>query len=147
MATLFISANAFFSVFLYERLRYNMDLTILISFITAALSFLLTYFMHQPVLNIICMVMGVFASNCAASMLWGRYCPGLRDTGMVSGATGFLDFLNYFAAAISSVLFANAVDTIGWDWLILIWFGLMVIGVAVAMPFGKPKGDIADPVV
>ena len=53
---------------------------------------------------------------------------------MVSGATGFLDCCSYLAAAASSSLFANAVGTIGWSWLILIWFGLMAVGVFISLP-------------
>ena len=90
--------------------------------------------MKQPVLNIIFMIIAIMSSNCAASMLWSRYCPSLRDTGMVSSATGFLDFVSYMAAATSSTLFANAVSQIGWGNLILIWFGLMVAGVLVSLP-------------
>lgn len=137
VATLAISAAAFVSVFVYERLGQNMDLTMLLSFIVAAASFLLVFFLHQPVLNIIFMVLGVFASNCSASMLWSCYCPKLRDTGMVSGATGFLDFVNYIVAAIASKLFAGAATAIGWGPLILIWFGLMAAGIVVSLPFGK----------
>ena len=73
----------------------------------------------------------------ASTMHWSRYCPGLRDTGMVSSATGFLDFMSYMAASISSTLFANAVSDIGWGNLILVWFGLMLIGVLVAIPHRK----------
>jgi sugar phosphate permease len=59
---------------------------------------------------------------------------------MVSGATGFLDFVSYMAAAASSKLFANAVSSIGWGNLILIWFGLMILGVVVALPYRKFLG-------
>ena len=143
IATLAISGAAFVSVFVYERLGHNMDATLLLSFAVAAVSFLLVFFLHQPVLNIIFMVLGVFASNCAASMLWSCYCPKLRDTGMVSGATGYLDFVNYIAAAIASKLFAGAVTDIGWGPLILIWFGLMVAGVVVSLPY-KKKGSVTE---
>ena len=88
--------------------------------------------------------------NAAATMLWSRYCPSLRDTGMVSTATGFLDFVSYSAAAAANLIFANAVTDIGWGNLILVWMGLMVIGVIVALPYkwfkkiknpcGKPQG-------
>ena len=77
------------------------------------------------------------SSNGAASMLWSRYCPSLRDTGMVSGATGYLDFMSYMAASVSSTLFANAVADIGWKLLILTWLLLMLAGVAVALPYEK----------
>lgn len=134
VATFVISETAFIAVFMYEKLNHNMDLTLLISFVAAAVFFLLVFFEKQPILNIIFMVLAIMASNCAASMLWSRYCPSLRDTGMVSSATGFLDFVSYIAAAVSSTLFANAVNVIGWGYLILIWFALMVAGVIISLP-------------
>jgi len=83
------------------------------------------------------MILAIMSSNCAATMLWSRYCPSLRDTGMVSGATGFLDFASYMAAAASSTIFANAVSRIGWGNLILIWAVLMVAGVMTALPLKR----------
>ena len=83
------------------------------------------------------LVLAVMSSNGAAAMLWSRYCPSLRDTGIVSGITGFLDFLSYMAAAVASTIFANAVSAIGWKNLILVWMGLMVLGVIIALPHGR----------
>lgn len=136
-ATLVISFTTFVAVFLYERLRRNMDLTILIAFVSAAACFMTVYLFKHPVFNIVFMILAIMSSNTASTMLWSRYCPGLRDTGMVSSATGFLDFMSYMAASISSTLFANAVSDIGWGNLILVWFGLMLIGVLVAIPHRK----------
>ena len=48
-----------------------------------------------------------------------------------------LDFMSYMAASISSTVFAGAVSFIGWSGLILVWFGLMAIGVIVALPYDK----------
>ncbi len=132
--TFIISFTTFVAIFIYERLKRNMDLTILIMFTTSSVFFLLVYLVKQPVLNIIFIVIAIMSSNGAATMLYSRYCPSLRDTGMVSGATGFLDFVSYMSAAASSTLFANAVSDIGWGNLILVWFGLMVVGIAVALP-------------
>ena len=56
---------------------------------------------------------------------------------MVSTVTGFLDFISYIAAALSSTLFANAVSQIGWGNLILVWFGLMILGVLVALSYRR----------
>jgi len=83
--------------------------------------------------------LAVLSSNCASSMMWSRYCPGLRDTGMVSRATGFLDSMSYLAAAVASSVFANAVNGIGWGNLILVWLGLILIGVIVSLPYEKIK--------
>ena len=78
-------------------------------------------------------VLAIMSSNGAATILWSIYCPSLYDTGMVSSATGYLDFVSYMAAAISSTLFADAVSVVGWGNLILIWFGLMVVGTITAL--------------
>ena len=137
VASLVISSTAFVSIFLYEKLGYNLNLTLFIEFLASAVFFALTYFVENPIVNICLLVLAVLAGDGAATMLWSRYCPSLRDTGMVSGATGFLDFVSYMAASISSTIFANAVSDIGWGNLILIWCGLMVIGVAVSIPSKK----------
>ncbi len=139
VASLFISISAFVSVSLYEALKRNMDKTILISFIVSAMCFLSLYFVRLPLINVALMTLAILSCNCAATMMWSRYCPSLRDTGMVSGATGFLDFTSYMAASISSSIFGNAVTVIGWGNLILAWFGLLASGVIVALPHKKTK--------
>ncbi len=138
-ATLAISMTSFIAIFLYEKLGHDMDKTILIVFTSSVIFFALTYFVKTPVLNIIFIVIAIMSSNAAATMLWSRYCPSLRDTGLVSSATGFLDFLSYTAAAIASKSFAGAIETIGWSNLILVWTGLIALGVIVALPYGKFK--------
>lgn len=131
--TLAISASPFIAVFIYEMNGRNMNKTLLIAFACSALFFLGVWLVRQSALNIICLALAIISSNCAASMLWSRYCPSLRDTGMVSSATGFLDFISYMSASVSSNIFANAVSSIGWSNLILVWFGLMVVGVIVSL--------------
>ena len=135
-ATFVISATAFITIFIYEKLlKGNMDLTILLMFTFAGLFFFLMAVCRQPVLNMTCMVLGVMASGGASTMLYSRYCPGLRDTGMVSAATGFLDFTSYLAASVSSTLFAHAITQIGWGRLIMVWCGLMAAGVLISLPY------------
>lgn len=140
VATFVISLTTFIVIFIYERLGHNMDLTILIMFISSSVMFALLYFLKLPLLNIILLVLAIMSSNGAATMLWSRYCPSLRDTGMVSSVTGFLDFVSYMSASLSSTLFANAVSGIGWGNLILVWCGLVLLGVIVALPYGKIFG-------
>ncbi len=135
-ATFIISATAFIAIFIYEKpMKGNMDRTILLMFSLAGLFFFLMAVCRQPALNIACMVLGVMASSGAATMLYSRYCPGLRDTGMVSAAAGFLDFSSYLAASVSSTLFARAITQIGWGRLVMVWCGLMAAGVLVSLPY------------
>ena len=136
-ATLAISMTSFIAIFLYEKLGHDMDKTILIVFTSSVVFFTLTYFVKAPVLNIIFIVLAIMSSNAAATMLWSRYCPSLRDTGLVSSATGFLDFLSYSTAALANITFADAIHTIGWGNLILVWMGLVTLGVVVALPYRK----------
>lgn len=136
-ATLIISFTAFISVFIYEKLGHNMNKTVLIMFTSSTVFFILTYFVSMAALNLVFIVLAIMSSNGAATMLWSRYCPSLRDTGMVSGATGFLDFISYMSAALANLVFANAVGSIGWANLILVWIGLMIFGVIVALPYKR----------
>ena len=139
VATFIISFTTFIAVFIYEKLGHDMDKTVLIMFCSSAVFFLLTYFVHLTVLNLVFIVLAIMASNGAATMLWSRYCPSLRDTGMVSSATGFLDCLSYAAAALANLIFANAAPAIGWGNLILVWFGIVLVGVVIALPYKKMK--------
>ena len=137
VATLAISTTAFIAVFIYEKLGFNIDKTLLLLFSCSTLFFLLTFIIDLPFWNVVFIVLAIMSSNGCATMLWSRYCPSLRDTGMVSSATGFLDFLSYMAAAAANLIFANAATTIGWSNLILVWLGLMILGVIIALPYDK----------
>lgn len=136
-ATLIVSLTTFIAVFIYEKLGHNMDKSVLVMFVGAVVFFVLTYFVKYPILNIGLIVLAVMSSNGAASILWSVYCPSLKQTGMVSAATGFLDFLSYMAAAGANMIFANAVSGIGWGNLILVWAALMLVGVIIALPLKK----------
>jgi len=138
-STIAISLAAFIAVFVHEKLGRKMNLTLLVMFIASALFFLLTYLTSMPVFNIIFIVIAIIAANGASTVLWSMYCPSLYETGLVSGATGFLDFLSYMAAALANVIFANAVSTIGWGNLILVWSLLMILGVVISIPYKKKK--------
>lgn len=137
IATFIISLTSFIAVFVYEVLGRNMDLTVLLAFTLSTLSFVAVYFCNDRIYNIIFLIIAIMASCVSANMLYSRYCPSLRDTGMVSSATGFLDFMSYAAASASSTIFANATDHIGWKGLIGVWVLLTLAGVITALPYNK----------
>lgn len=139
VATAVIAATPFITAFLYERMGRNMDKILLISFVIATATFVLTYLFADPIINVIFMILAIMGANGASTILWSMYCPSLYDTGMVSTATGFLDFLSYIAAAISNILFATAATTIGWGKLILVWAGIMALGIIATVIFRNRK--------
>ena len=138
IATFILSMTSFITVFVYERfLNHDLNKTVLVMFTVSAVFFLLTYFVYLPFINIVLIMLAIMGNAGAATMLWSRYCPSLRDTGLVSSATGFLDFLSYSAAAAANLFFAGAIDSIGWKNLILVWCALVTLGVFVVLPYGK----------
>ena len=138
VVTLIISSAAFIAIFLYEKvMKKNMHTSVLVYFALAAVCFALLFVTKQPILNVCLICLGIMASNSATSVLWSIYCPSLSETGLVSSATGFLDFLSYMAAAFANIVFPNAVSVIGWNGLILVWLALMVVGVVICLPLEK----------
>lgn len=139
VTTFVMSFVTFIAIFVYEKLNYRMNFTVLLMFSLSVILFLATYFVKPQfaIVNIILLTLAVMASKGAATMLYSVYCPRLRDTGKVSSITGFLDCLSYVGAAIANTFFANSVDTIGWGNLILVWAGIVFVGVLVALPYGK----------
>ncbi len=131
VAGVLISASAFIAVFVYERLHSNMNLTIFIMFTISALAFGLVCIFKQPFLNIAFLTLAIMANDCASTMLWSRYCPSLYDTGMVSSATGFLDFLSYVTAAAESTLIGSTAESFGWRNIMLVCVVLMSSGILV----------------
>ena len=139
VATFIISFTAFINIFVYERMGRNMNKNLVVMFTSSTVFFTLTYFIKIPSVNIITLVLAIMSSNGAASTLWSIYCPSLKDTGMVSSATGYLDFLSYTAAAAANIIFANAATAIGWGNLILVWLGIIICGAVLCLPY-KRKG-------
>ncbi len=134
VSTFIISFSSFFAVFVYERMGRNINLCMRVMFGVAAVCFTLVYFVKQPTLNIILMIMAIMGSGVCASLLFSVYCQSLRETGFVSTAIGYIDCVSYVSAAIASSVFANAVGTIGWGGLVFIWVGLMAVGVIINLP-------------
>ena len=117
-------------------LRRNMYLMLKLSFGGSAVFFILMLVTGagMPVVNMVVLVLALIACGGASNMLYSVYCPSLKATGSVSSATGFIDFLSYAAAALANLLFANAIETIGWSNLIIVWAALMAVGCLIVLP-------------
>lgn len=134
VATLIVSSSAIFAVLISTALKNDIYKALTLYFTVSAICFGVLYFVKAPIVNIILIVAAILASNCASSTVWVIYCPSLKQTGHVSGITGFLDFLCYAAAAVANILFADAVSSIGWGNLILVWCAIVVLGTVTVLP-------------
>lgn len=139
VTSLIISFASFIVIFIYEKIGHDLDKTLILMFGASTVFFTATYFIKIPYVNVVLIVLAIMASNGAATMLWSRYCPSLRDTGIVSGVTGFLDFLSYVAAATANIVFPFLIEKRDWSWesVLLIWVALMMIGIAISLPWKK----------
>ena len=118
-----------------------MHLCTLMFFSFAAICFGALCFITNPIANVVVIVIGIMASNAAATMLWSVYCPSLCDTGLVSGITGFLDFISYVAAALASLTIPILVKSFGWRNIIVLLFLLMVFGIVICVPYFLRKKE------
>lgn len=143
-ATFIISMMSLIAIVIYELFGRKRDFTIVVMLTASLVFFILTYFVSYPWLNIVFIVLAIMASNGAAAILWSVYCPSLRDTGRVSTATGFLDFVSYMAAAIANKIFPGAVTAIGWGGLILVWSAIVLFGIIVSIPYKNVRDYIKN---
>ncbi len=139
VATLLISVSVFLSAVVFELLHRNLNQTLLLFLIASALTFAGAFLFSNPLINVLMMIIAITMANCAANMLWSYYCPTLRDTGLVSTATGFLNCMSYLGAALANLLSPYAVTAIGWSGLILIWTTLVVIGTICCLPLKRKR--------
>lgn len=138
--TLMMAVAPAVNLSIYEKMMgRNIYRSTAVMFGAGMLAFCLMALLKNPIANVPLLVVALIANGGAATMLWNVYCPSLRDTGLVSGATGFLDFASYMASAGANILFPNMVAWIGWGGLIAVWCALMAVGGAVYLPLVKEK--------
>lgn len=140
--TLMMAVAPALNLSIYEKvMKRNIPRTVVAMFAVGAIAFCMMALVKNPIVNVPFLVVALIANGGAATMLWNVYCPSLRDTGMVSGATGFLDFISYMASAGANILFPNMVGWIGWGGLIAVWCGLLVLGGAAYVPLVLKKTE------
>lgn len=145
VVTAAISVSPYFGVWCYHFFfKKNIEKTNLVSFMVGAICFFLMCFAKNAWVNVVLLIFALLGGNIASSMLWNVYCPSLRDTGMVSTATGYLDFISYIGGAIANIAFSNAVTYIGWRPLLAIWGAMMLAGAAVGVPWRKTLNKNGD---
>ncbi len=108
------------------------------SFIVATLFFVGVFFAGNKFLNIIFLLIALVAVSCASALLWSIYIPSQAKSGLTSTVNGVLDFSGYFAASAVNLVSANVVTKFGWSGAIIMWTGLMAIGI-IASLFTKNK--------
>lgn len=138
--TLVISAAPYMIVWCYRHIfRENENRALLFCFVAVAVSFFLIFAVSSAAVNVVLITAAIVFGNMASSVLWNIYCPGLKETGAVSAATGYIDFISYVGGAIANIVFANAAAQIGWKLLLVVWGLLMIAGAITGVSWRKLK--------
>ena len=133
--TLAFSGATLLSIIIYEAVfRSDPRRTYFSFFCVAAAGFFAAAIIRQPVVNIVFLTLALLSSGCGAGLLYCQYCPTLKATGMVSAATGFMTGISYVGSSLATSLFGFASNAVGWQPLVFVWMGLMVIGGVVMLP-------------
>ena len=145
VVTLMMAVAPALNLSIYEKLmKGNIHRSVAAMFAVGAVAFCMMALIKNPVINVPFLVIALIANGGAATMLWNVYCPSLRDTGLVSGATGGLDFVSYMASAGANIFFPKMVEWIGWGGLIAVWCGLLLVGGAAYAPLVGKKYAVAQ---
>ena len=94
-------------------------------------------------LSLIVLILALMAMSCCSALLWSIYIPGLGKTGKVSSVNGVLDCTGYIAAAVTNMLFASVMSSIGWNAVFVLWSLIGVIGVIATLFVKEIKKEAA----
>lgn len=134
--TLVIAFSPYIGVCVYRYFfQKNINRTVFCSFIIGTAAFLLMCVINNPTINIVLLITALLSGNIASAMIWNVYCPSLSHTGLVSTATGYLNFISYLGGAAANFLFSNAISSIGWKQLLTVWGMLMLAGAILGRPW------------
>ncbi len=105
-------------------------ITFLVAIVCAVPLFFLIELEH-PVLRIICLVLAALVTACmhACNFLLISCLPGrFAQMGRVATASGFCNAFTYIGAAISMYGIALVAESFGWQFTVLSWIGIALLG-------------------
>lgn len=142
--TIIAAVNQIIAIFLYHLMKEKMIWVIRFSFALSAVCFLLLIPIKNAYVNLVVLLVAKSGYSWAGTMIWMYYCRRFKSAGRVAFVVGFLDFVSYLFAAISSLLFSDAIVKIGWIYLIVIWAGIMLAGVLSALFYNVKTESPSD---
>ena len=140
--TLIAALNQIIAIFLYHLMKNRAMRVVRFSFAFSAVCFVLLIPVKNVWLNIVILLLAKSGYSWAGTMIWTYYCRGYAGVGRVAFVVGFLDFVSYLFSAAGSALFSNAIESLGWTWLIAVWGGLMALGTVAAFLFPRTTEHI-----
>ena len=140
--TLLAALNQIIAIALYHMMKNKAIRVIRFSFLLSTVCFLLLIAFDNVWLNLILLLIAKSGYSWAGTMIWTFYCRSYKSVGRVAFVVGFLDFVSYVFSAFGSLLFSDAIESIGWLWLIVVWSGIMLVGAVSTFLFRKTTAAI-----
>ncbi len=110
-----------------------------VTFSLSAVMFALLLVSQNKWLSVVVLAIALMSMSCTAALLWSIYIPSLGKTGRVSSVNGVIDCIGYIAAAGANLLFANAMNNVGWSTVYVLWSMIGVIGLVSTFVFRTKK--------
>lgn len=123
----------FITLFIFTKLGEKDIKMVRGCFLLTAIFFAGMLFSFNPHINAAFLLLAQMSIGAASSLLWSIYIPSQGESGMVSTVNGVLDFSGYAFASIANIIFAHAIDGIGWNGLIIMWMCMGILGLMVSM--------------
>lgn len=133
------SFTPFISLFFFNLLKEKDIKMMYLSFTIGALFILGMRFITITYINILCVLLAQISIGAASALIWSIYIPSQKNSGMVSGINGILDFTGYLFASIATIVFSRLIEPLGWNAIIMIWFFIALSGALVSFIMHKKK--------
>lgn len=129
----------FITLILFHAFKEKDIKMIRFSFAFSTLFFMGMRFINIPHINILCLLLAQMSIGTASSLLWSIYIPSQRESGMVSTINGVFDFSGYLFASIANTIFAQTINGLGWNGIIIMWACMTAAGTVVAVVTRQKK--------
>lgn len=123
--------GTFAILYLLKFTRNNEKLMCMILFILSVLMFFIVFLCGEgfAVISITALFAASAAMTGASNMIFSVYILRFRNTGMISGVTGFLDFSSYASASVFSLAFPKILSFGGWNIVVISWMLITLGGI------------------
>ena len=123
----------FITLLIYRKAIHNGKGLAALMYAVSMLAFAGMLLTRNPYVNAALLLIAKLSAACAVDVVWSIYIPEQAGSGIVASANGVLDSMGYALASVSSLAFSAFIGRIGWDALVGVWSGIMLIAGAVVV--------------
>lgn len=122
--------GTFISMYFAKLVRYKEKLMCTILFSFSAVMFFIVFICRSnyAALSISALFLASASMTGVCNMIFSIYVLHFTSTGLISGLSGFFDFVSYISAAGASFLFPVILRSGGWSTVVSVWIAITALG-------------------